>query len=568
MNQADWERMQEKINVLGASSYAENWTQNPSAYVLGGSTTLVSGSTSNLAADDGSYMVFRSYQTNMNVYVQSNTSDVDSTANVGMESNFVAEQSGPDSVFDTFTEANTGTPSTFGGSTGSSYTTVSANRLYGSVFTSPADAQGATIPSVTWYGRKSSSGTGHAKAVLVLSSTKTIVAVSDTVSFSNSAREYTNTFALPPTISASTGYILMMIFDSSTRLYYGSGSSNQGVGDSTNSYNSPTNPTDADVLNNNQYRIRAAYNRVNYELDHEVQWTGFDYSLPNEQLCINGDSMGSEDLKVDVWTGSSWQTVLPDLASGWNNVSVSSYLTSETFTIRFNGEMEAGDAAQDSWNLDAVLLHMWSDDYVAEVELTGSSNTEDWSQLSWAVDTAWTEGSVGVTIQLYNFTSDAYQTSRFGYVTYTSSATPNADETRNQTTSVGTSDFRDSTGNWKMKITGIKTGTAQFNLAVDFVRLHEVNNGTRFTFENAGSLSAHIVSIWIDDSASHQRYATDVFLNSGETLTKVYHNIALPDGACTVKVATERGNMAVLPLDGLRKRIEIEEIEVFPISLG
>jgi hypothetical protein len=546
MNQADWERTQEKIDILGATSINLNWTQNPSTYALGGSTALVSGSTSDLRLDDDSYMILRSYQPNTHVYVQSNASNVDLSANKGTESNFTAMQYGPDSTFDTLSEANTGTPSTFGSSTGSSYATVSANQLYGSVFTSPADAQGATIPSITWYGRKQSSGTGYSKAVLVLASTRTILAVSNTASVSNSAQERINTFASPPTISASTDYILMMIFDSSTRLYYGSGVSNQGVGDTTNSYASPTDPTGADVINSNQYRIRAAYNRVNYELDQEVQWTDVGGSQPNEQLCIYGGAMGSENIRVDVWTGTSWQNVFADLASGWNNVSVASYLTSQNFTIRFKGETETVDPAQDSWNIDAVLLHFWSDSYIAEVEFTGSSNTEDWTQLNWTVNSAWTADSVSVTIQLYNFTSAAYQTSGFGYTTYTSSATPNTDENSSQTTNTRASDFRDSAGNWKIKITGAKTGASQFDLKVDYVEFHEVNDETLFTFQNSGSLTAHIVSIWIDNSTSHQRFAADLFLNSGETLSKAYPNIHLPNGGCTAKVATERGNMAIL----------------------
>ncbi len=549
MNQADWERTQEKIDILEVTSNAENWTQNPSAYILGGSTTLMSGSTSNLAADDDSYMILRSYQPTINEYVQSNTSNVDSAANKGTESNFAALQNGPDSVFDTLTEANTGSPSTFGSSTGTSYVAVGANQLYGSVFTSPADAQGATISSLTWYGRKQSAGNGSSKAVLVLASTNTILAVSNTVSFSNVAQEWTNTFASPPTISASTNYILMMIFDSATRLYYGSGVSNQGVGDTTNSYVSPTNPTDADVVNSNQYRIIAAYNGVNYELDREVQWIDVDYTQPNERLCIYGGAMGAENLGVDVWAGSSWQNVIVNLASGWNNVSVASYLTSQTFTIRFKGQTEASDTVQDGWNVDAVLLHVWSDENFAEAEFMGLSNTENWAQLNWTTNTAWTTDSVSVTIQLYNFTSGAYQTSGFGYTTYTSSATPNTDENSSQTTSVRTSDFRDSSGNWKIKITGIKAGATQFDLRADFVEFHEVTEGgTQITFQNGGSLTTHIVSIWITNSTSHQRFAADLFINSGETLSKTYPNMNLPSADYTVKVATERGNMAILPI--------------------
>jgi len=79
----------------------------------------------------------------------------------------------------------------------------------------------------------------------------------------------------------------------------------------------------------------------------------------------------NDNFGVDVWTGSGWQNVLTNLANGWNNVSVSSYLTSSTFTIRFKGSNEAGDTVQDSFKIDAALLHVWTDgatyDYVLAV---------------------------------------------------------------------------------------------------------------------------------------------------------------------------------------------------------
>ena len=97
-----------------------------------------------------------------------------------------------------------------------------------------------------------------------------------------------------------------------------------------------------------------------YELDLEVQWTNVDYSEANEELCLYGGTMGSENIRVDVWSGGAWQNLFTDLNTGWNNATVSSYLTSSTFTIRFKGSIETGDAIQDSWNIDAALLHVWS----------------------------------------------------------------------------------------------------------------------------------------------------------------------------------------------------------------
>jgi hypothetical protein len=46
-------------------------------------------------------------------------------------------------------------------------------------------------------------------------------------------------------------------------------------------------------------------------------------------------------------------------ANQWNNVSVTSYLTEPTFTVQFLGGAESGDTNQDSWSIDASLIHTW-----------------------------------------------------------------------------------------------------------------------------------------------------------------------------------------------------------------
>ena len=107
------------------------------------------------------------------------------------------------------------------------------------------------------------------------------------------------------------------------------------------------------------YSIGIQEQSSNYKLDLEVQWTDVDFNQANEELCINAWTAG-ESLRVDVWTGSAWQNVIAGLNTGWNNVTVSSYLTSSTFTIRFKGSIETADTSQTSWSIDASLLHVWS----------------------------------------------------------------------------------------------------------------------------------------------------------------------------------------------------------------
>jgi len=108
-------------------------------------------------------------------------------------------------------------------------------------------------------------------------------------------------------------------------------------------------------------------------------------------------------------------------------------------------------------------------EFMCEAEFTGTSNTESWAQLVWTVDSALTTSSVTVTIQVYNYTAGGYSTSGDGYDSYTSSPTANTDETRNQTIATNPTQFRDDSGNWKMRIKTVKTMIIQFDFEADWI---------------------------------------------------------------------------------------------------
>ncbi len=94
-------------------------------------------------------------------------------------------------------------------------------------------------------------------------------------------------------------------------------------------------------------------------MDLEVQWTNAYYNGTLEQLEIYANSTSTENLRVDVWHGGSWQNLFTNLVNGWNNMSVLPYLDSPTFTIRFKGSNETLDMVQDSWRIDAARLQVW-----------------------------------------------------------------------------------------------------------------------------------------------------------------------------------------------------------------
>ncbi len=303
-------------------------------------------------------------------------------------------------------------------------------------------------------------------------------------------------------------------------------------------------------------------------------------------------------------------------------------------------------------------------EFTSEVEFIGSSNTGTWTQLVVNVDSSLTTGSVTVTIQVYNYTLNGYPTAGNGYYSYVSSSTPNNNETRNQTITTNPENFRDGSGNWKIKVKGVKKATSPFGLEADWIEFktnttdyysldiagtftidtstyslahirtieikmsyraivtdekwylkaynwtsftysdsgfnstaghtpttvwgyYTVNlgeewrsyvldngaiyvkltdegadinqttieidflgvraeiDGTNFTFENEGASTSHLVSLWIINSKNHQRYEISVFVNSADTKNYLRADISLPTGQYIVKVVTERGNIDV-----------------------
>jgi hypothetical protein len=138
--------------------------------------------------------------------------------------------------------------------------------------------------------------------------------------------------------------------------------------------------------------IKMGINRtvsVNYQLDLEVQFIEANYTQDKEEICVLTGSQNTEALHLDVWTGSDWVTLDDNLtADGWNNISVSTYLTSDTLTFRFKGDDETNDAVNTSWEIDAVFLHCWNFTYQFQ-----------WEHQCWEV----VSGSYDYNISVYGY---------------------------------------------------------------------------------------------------------------------------------------------------------------------
>jgi hypothetical protein len=99
---------------------------------------------------------------------------------------------------------------------------------------------------------------------------------------------------------------------------------------------------------------------TNYEIDFEYNWSNADFDKENEEICFYVDSHnGSENLNVNYWSGSSWSSLGSITGTGWTNLTATG-LTSSTYTIQLIGATESSDTSQDDWNIDVISLHTWN----------------------------------------------------------------------------------------------------------------------------------------------------------------------------------------------------------------
>ena len=101
---------------------------------------------------------------------------------------------------------------------------------------------------------------------------------------------------------------------------------------------------------------------------------------------------------------------------------------------------------------------------------------------------------------------------------------------------------------WSYQMNQVDMDRMQENLTISNVTRTDPT-GFSMEIENTGSISAHVVAVWITNSTVHQRYSADFFLNAGETATYNRTDITLPQDAFLAKLVTERGSLAVFSED-------------------
>ncbi|MFC1487586.1 hypothetical protein ACFLRN_07880 [Thermoproteota archaeon] len=288
-------------------------------------------------------------------YVDTNLSNVDSSEDKGIHSNFTAQQYSPDSIYDTLTEESSTTDNllflyvdTYDGAE-TDWTRVGTNPFLDSIDYNSnyvhASKNNYKIGDFGFEDSGLSSGTIQSVSIQIYAKQTLINNHLEVYLWDGTS--WTHTVIHDP--QTSWGWInstVTTLLNSWTKI------------DSAKIYLQTA--TGAGLYEVDCARIAVNYTQAdNYQIDLEVQWNNIDFNEVNEILCIHGGTMTSENIRIDAWNGSGWD-ILGNLTPGWNNMTATTYLTSSTFTIRFKGTTETNDTTQDSWAIDSTLLNVWS----------------------------------------------------------------------------------------------------------------------------------------------------------------------------------------------------------------
>jgi len=182
--------------------------------------------------------------------------------------------------------------------------------------------------------------------------------------------------------------------------------------------------------------------------------------------------------------------------------------------------------AYESFELEFMRFGLPTE-FTCDIEFTGTSNTQSWTQLVWTIESSFTITNVTTTFQQYNYETGLYPASGDGYMTATAGTT---DVTKTQIITINSTYFRDASGNWKIRVKGVKTTTTQFDFKVDWIEFKptyysEYTVSTEFLFSSMTTntptqLNFTVVSEYDIASVSVTiqvwNYAFSAYVTSGE----------------------------------------------------
>jgi hypothetical protein len=450
--------------VRSAGTSTSTTAYNPSNYGLVGSTTLVSGTAADLTTNNSVYMTFRSYASATSGQPLYGHQE---TTTIGGSSYYFQRLSSAD--------ASGTTLSASAASTGRKLMGTFVHQLTGV----------SSIPAGTWtiyyrVYRDSGNVAGHGDVDILIrmpnGTVRTTVATnvanspSDSITASWSTISGTYSWAAYTVVSQTDYleidyYIEITNFQSGKFVYL-------RIDDNTLATTLQTRT--ANIILPNQFTS-------------EVEFTGSSNTQSWYQLVWTVDS---------AWTAASVTATIqvynytsggyPTSGNGYNSYASSATAnTDETKTQTITTNPTSFRNATGYWKMKIKGVRTtttqfdfkadWVEfkpshyiEYTVSTEFLFSSMTKNTpTQLNFTVVSEYDIASVSVTIQVWNSSSSAYVTSGEGYLTYTSSGT-NETKFRLITTNP---QFYTSTGNAKIKITGVLSTTAQYQQKSNQVKL-------------------------------------------------------------------------------------------------
>lgn len=146
-------------------------------------------------------------------------------------------------------------------------------------------------------------------------------------------------------------------------------------------------------------------------------------------------------------------------------------------------------------------------------------------------------------LKTYNWSAEEYSDNGFNY---TAGQVPTTDW---DIYSVNLTDqlrsYVSENGTIYIKLQDSQVDTNQTSVHIDFFAARVLFNGIAFTFQNKGPLTSHLVSLWVSNSTYHRRYDLDTFINPGDSIYLVRSDISLPAKPYTIKLVAEKGNIAI-----------------------
>jgi len=262
-----------------------------------------------------------------------------------------------DAACTNMTEGSYSGTATIGQSTeGASYYTESANYLVGSVFTTGAG--GGVVTDAHFYGNGLAAG--NAKVVIVGHIAMTIITngVSNPAAYDTLADWYTATWSTPPTLAASTEYVLMLVPSSTFKFNYYDTTAIGHI-DTTNSYATPTNPTDFSH-GNYKWSIYVNYAPTYYRFEAIFAFATVDYATYASEVLYFDFDVTSTAETVDIYGGTSTNptTLIADSKNTDFSVDIHATLTGASYYIKIADELRATDLDADIWKVAKCYIKL------------------------------------------------------------------------------------------------------------------------------------------------------------------------------------------------------------------